>query len=325
MARLPRLQYEDAIYHVVTRGDGRRALFPNQEAYAKFTEGLVEQVDRCGWQVIAYCWMPHDIQLLLRTPKPNLARGMQHWLSGYANWYTRQTRRSGNLYQGRYKAYPVEDEEHYWGLSRSIHLAPCLGPKPLATSPEGYPESSYAGYAKRSKRVEWIDYEQHHRHWVACNDGDPDGAYRHFVKSGLHKGADPTVDRLKGWVYGSEKFLRKMVAMASRGGESPQLRRELKKSTQTVDAVIAATAKEYKVKPQEYVGFRSHAAGRDIAAFLCRRYTTATLAELSERFGLTHQDSASGLVKRGREAIEQDREVAKRVAAIERRLSVRPD
>jgi chromosomal replication initiation ATPase DnaA len=99
----------------------------------------------------------------------------------------------------------------------------------------------------------------------------------------------------------------------------------LKKSTQTVDAVIAATAKEYKVKPQEYVGFRSHAAGRDIAAFLCRRYTTATLAELSDRFGLTHQDSASGLVKRGREAIEQDREVAKRVAAIERRLSVRPD
>lgn len=48
MPRLPRVQYENAIYHVVTRGDGRRRLFDDEGHYKRFTEGLQEQVNRCG-------------------------------------------------------------------------------------------------------------------------------------------------------------------------------------------------------------------------------------------------------------------------------------
>ena len=57
MPRLPRLQYENAIYHVVTRGDERRRLFQDEGHYERFTDGLIDQVDRCGWSVIAFCWM----------------------------------------------------------------------------------------------------------------------------------------------------------------------------------------------------------------------------------------------------------------------------
>ena len=125
MPRLPRLQYENAIYHLITRGDGRRKLFHDEGHYERFTKGLVDEVDRSGWIVIAYCWMPNHIHALIKTPKPNLCRGMQHWLSGYANWYAKRNRRSGHLYQGRYKAFPVEDEGYYWKLSQYIHLNPC--------------------------------------------------------------------------------------------------------------------------------------------------------------------------------------------------------
>ena len=205
MPRLPRLQYENAIYHVVTRGDGRRRLFHNEGHYKRFTKGLQEQVDRCGGQVIAYCWMPNHIHGLIRTPQPNLACGMQHWLSGYANWYAKRNRRTGHLYQGRYKAFPVEDEGYYWNLSRYIHLNPCNGGKPLAESPERYPHSSYAGYARKTRRVDWIDYDQHNRYWKARHGGDPQSAYRQFVKAGMLNPVDPTVDRLKDWVYGGER------------------------------------------------------------------------------------------------------------------------
>lgn len=51
MPRLPRLQYENAIHHIVARGDGRRRLFHDEPHYERFTDGLVGQVDRCGWQV----------------------------------------------------------------------------------------------------------------------------------------------------------------------------------------------------------------------------------------------------------------------------------
>jgi REP element-mobilizing transposase RayT len=324
MPRLPRLQYKNAIYHVVTRGDGRRRLFHDEGHYQRFTQGLQEQVDRCGWQVIAYCWMPNHIHCLIRTPQPNLARGMQHWLSGYANWYAKRNQRTGHLYQGRYKAFPVEDEGYYWNLSRYIHLNPCNGGKPLAESPERYPHSSYAGYARKTRRVDWIDYEQHHRYWKARHGG-AESAYRKFVKAGMLNPVDPTLDRVKDWVYGSEEFLRKMVQLANLKDESTEVRKSVRKSKRTVEAVVAATAREYGVDPEDYRGFRSDAPGRDVAAYLCRRYTTATLAELSIAFGLSHRDSSGDLVKRARTARQRNPKTDRRIRKIEKHLSLNPE
>ena len=145
MPRPPRIQFPGANYHIVTRGDGRQKLFHDQAHYERFTTGLEEEVQRCGWIVLAYCWMPNHIHALIQTPEPNLATGMQHWLSGYANWYAKRNRRTGHLYQGRYKAFLVEDAGYYWTLSRYIHLNPCRGSNPLGADPESWPYSSFGG------------------------------------------------------------------------------------------------------------------------------------------------------------------------------------
>ena len=145
MPRPPRIQFAGANYHIVTRGDGRRKLFHDTGHYQRFTKGLEDEVQRSGWIVLAYCWMPNHIHALIQTPEPNLARGMQHWLSGYANWYAKRNRRAGHLYQGRYKAFLVEDAGYYWTLSRYIHLNPCNLSKPLASDPESWPHSSFPG------------------------------------------------------------------------------------------------------------------------------------------------------------------------------------
>ncbi|GAB5517688.1 MAG: hypothetical protein Rhob2KO_54130 [Rhodopirellula baltica] len=57
---------------------------------------------------------PNQIHALTKTPGANLCHGMQHWLSGYANWYAKRNRRTGHLFQGRYKTFPVEDEWSPW-------------------------------------------------------------------------------------------------------------------------------------------------------------------------------------------------------------------
>ena len=77
MPRLPRLQCENVIYHIVTRGDGKRKLFHGEGHYLRFTKGLRKQVDRCGWQVIAYCRMPNHIHCLIRTPQPKSAQQLR--------------------------------------------------------------------------------------------------------------------------------------------------------------------------------------------------------------------------------------------------------
>ena len=106
-------------YHIVTRGAGRREVFHDDDHDERFTRGLAEEVDRSGWMVIAYGWMPSQIQALIKTTQPNLCRGMQHWLSGYANWYAKRNHRTGRVFQGRYKAFPVEDEGYYRNLRLS--------------------------------------------------------------------------------------------------------------------------------------------------------------------------------------------------------------
>jgi putative transposase len=326
MPRLPRLQYPGAIYHLVTRGDGRRKLFHDQGHYERFTKGLQDEVDRSGWVVLAYCWMPNHIHALIKTPEPNLCRGMQHWLSGYANWYAKRNRRTGHLFQGRYKAFPVEDEGYYWNLSRYIHLNPCNGGKPLAGTPEEYPHSSYGGYARKSRQVDWVAYEEHHRYWVGRNGGqDPGAAYRRFVKEGLNNPVDSSLDRLRDWVYGGEDFLKQVLAMAA-GDDPLRNRRRIRRATPVdVQSIISATAASYQVDPEEYVGFRSGAAGRDLAAYLCRRYTRATLRELSERFGLSHPDSASDLVRRGAKQAKQSQKAKHHQKEIESKLGLNPE
>ena len=78
MNRKRRIQFPGAVYHVVTRGDGRRKLSLGDEHYAKSTKGLRDRVGQIAWQVLASCWMPNHVHLLLTTPEPNRSYGMQH-------------------------------------------------------------------------------------------------------------------------------------------------------------------------------------------------------------------------------------------------------
>ncbi len=299
MPRPPRIQFAGANYHIVTRGDGRRPLFHDAGHYERFTKGLQDEVQRCGWIVLAYCWMPNHIHALIETPEPNLAHGMQHWLSGYANWYAKRNQRTGHLYQGRYKAFLVEDDSYYWTLSRYIHLNPCRGSKPLVKDPESWPYSSFGGYARKSKRVDWVQYDRLHTHWRASVGGsNPERAYRQYVMEGLADPEDPFKKELREWVFGSEDFLRRMLALAEGDDVKKYQSTSRRLRAVSVKEIIDATAQEHGVDASDYAKFRSRAAGRDMAAWLCRQWTGVSLSALGSAFGVEGTGSVSNLVRR---------------------------
>ncbi len=92
---------------------------------------------------------------------------MQHWLSGYANWYAKRNRRTGHLFQGRYKAFPVEDEGYYWDLSRYIHLNPFK--EGLANPPD----------SKLERLRDWVyGGEDFLKRMLAMASGEDEGANR---------------------------------------------------------------------------------------------------------------------------------------------------
>lgn len=324
MPRAPRIQFAGANYHIVTRGDGRRPLFHDQGHYDRFTLGLKQEVERSGWIVLTFCWMPNHIHALIQTPEPNLASGMQHWLSGYANWYAKRNQRTGHLYQGRYKAFLVEDAGYYWTLSRYIHLNPCTGSRPLAENPEQWANSSYPGYARMSKQLDWVAYEQLHTYWQAANGrADPVRAYRQYVREGLTNREDPFKTELRKWVFGSEDFLRRMIANAEGGDRKRHQSTSRRLRSVGVDEIIQAVADQHDVTSEDYSRFRSQAPGRDMAAWLCRRWTGATLAQLGPYFGVDGEGSVSNLVRRAEKRSTESRKWKQTAEQIESTLNLK--
>jgi REP element-mobilizing transposase RayT len=124
MPRRLRIEFEGAIYHVMARGNAQQRIVRDDADRRRLVDGLAHTVCRCGWELLSYAVMSNHLHLLLKTPRPNLAGGMQGFLSGFALWSGRRRGRIGHLFQGRYRAEMIEDESYYWTVSRYIHLNP---------------------------------------------------------------------------------------------------------------------------------------------------------------------------------------------------------
>ena len=131
MARPLRVEYPGAIYHVMSRGNGRQRVFRDERDFRRLLEGLESAVRKFDWLVMSYVWMPNHIHLLLQTPQPNLSAGMQYLVSGYANWFSKRHQRPGHLFQGRFRGELIEDDTYFWNVSRSIHLRQTNWLKPV--------------------------------------------------------------------------------------------------------------------------------------------------------------------------------------------------
>ena len=77
MARPLRIEYENALYHVTSRGNARANIYSTDSDRRNFLEILGEVVSRLGWICHAYCLMSNHYHLVVETPAPNLSKGMQ--------------------------------------------------------------------------------------------------------------------------------------------------------------------------------------------------------------------------------------------------------
>ena len=322
MARPLRIQFADAIYHVMARGNGRHLLFHEDRDYQRMTDGLEKTVDRTGWEVFSFVWMPNHIHLFFRTPHADLSKGMQYLLSGYANWYAKCHQRSGHLFQGRFKGELIEDDTYFWMVSRYVHLNPVRGKRPLAQHLSDWQWSSYPGYAQKRRRVDFVSYQSVYDAWQGEMGGkDAAGAYRRFVQSGLaDPPANPFKDAWEGWLLGSEPFAERIKAKFVQPSRPDQVRQARRLASGDPRQVILAVADYFQVDVDDYRQRRSAAAGRDFAAYLAHRHTTATLRELATPFGLNHPDSVSNLIRRAEKSLAKSPKLRKIETAIIQRL-----
>ena len=108
MARPYRIEMEDGIYHVYSRGNRRSNIFEDNKDKKRLLEFLVRGKEKFDYHVLGYVLMTNHYHILIQTRKANLSKVMHYVNSSYANYYNYVHRKNGHLFQGRYKSILVE-------------------------------------------------------------------------------------------------------------------------------------------------------------------------------------------------------------------------
>ncbi len=146
MARLGRYFAAGQVLHVIQRGNNRQAIFFAPADYRHYHGWLAEAAGKYGCAVHAYVLMTNHVHLLV-TPRDadSLPRMMQSLGRRYVRYVNGQYRRTGTLWEGRYRAAPIDSDDYFLSCCRYIELNPVRAR--MAAHPGDYPWSSYAAHA----------------------------------------------------------------------------------------------------------------------------------------------------------------------------------
>ena len=125
MPRTSRASQGGYVYHVLNRGNGRNDVFHKLDDFAAFVRLMRESHDHVPMRLTGYCLLNNHFHLLLWPYNDgDLSRWMQWLLTSHVRRYHRHYGGSGHVWQGRFKAFPVQDDEHYWTVLRYVERYP---------------------------------------------------------------------------------------------------------------------------------------------------------------------------------------------------------
>lgn len=143
MPRRSRYAIAGIAHHVVQRGHNREGVFFSDDDRSYYLECLENAAVQYDCQVHAYVLMPNHVHLLV-TPRQvmGVSRMMQSIGRRYVRHINHRYRRSGTLWEGRYRACLVSNGEHLLDCQQYIETNPVRAL--LAPRAADYPWSSYA-------------------------------------------------------------------------------------------------------------------------------------------------------------------------------------
>lgn len=285
MSRAPRVEIAGGVYHIIARGNERRDVFRDDADRRLYLARLGECRNRYGFGVLAYCLMPNHVHLALERGSVPLSKIMLALHFYYSQKFNFRHARVGHLFQGRYKAYLIEQERYLNALVRYIHLNPVKAG--IVARPEDYPWSSDRPY-REGEGPSWLDLDIFLRR-LAPNRSRACAAYRRWMGSiepDVYDGVAP----LGRVVKGTEEFARRSMRKA---------RLALPTRSRWTPATFAAAACEYQgfslgqLKGPSQT--RPESRARLITAFVGRRDHSIPASALAGCFGRDESAFAHGL------------------------------
>ena len=125
MPRIPRGQIAGHTYHIINRGNGGATVFHKDNDYQAFLDLLAVAKSKYPMKVLGFCLMPNHFHFVLQPLTANaLSSFMQWWLTTHVRRYHRHYQSSGHVWQGRFKSFPIQQDEHLLTVLRYIFLNP---------------------------------------------------------------------------------------------------------------------------------------------------------------------------------------------------------
>ena len=233
MARQPRFIRPGEPQHVILRGNNREPVFCADEDYRFFRDKLCDASEKHQCAIHAYVFMTNHIHLLVT---PSLADGISKMMQMlgryYVQYFNYTYKRTGTLWEGRYKSSLIDSEHYLLLCMRYIELNPVRAD--MVEHPSDYPWSSY-----RCNALDQFDnlvsaHNEYRR--LGNNVAERCAAYRSLFNAQIPKQSleEIRISANKNWVLGSdyfkeriEKNLNRRAAPLNRGGDrkSPSFRK----------------------------------------------------------------------------------------------------
>jgi len=205
MARRARLLFAGVPQHIIQRGNNRQATFFAEEDYRSYLDWLLEAVTKYDCRIYAYVLMTNHVHLLASAERPyDLSRVMQHLGRRFVRYVNHVYRRSGTLWEGRFKASLVDTEAYFLRCCRYIECNPVRAQ--MVAHPADYRWSSYRFHAYGAPDKLLSAHEQYER--LGRSAEQRQHAYRELFHIELDSNElgeiRNTVNR--GWPLGGERF-----------------------------------------------------------------------------------------------------------------------
>lgn len=225
MARLPRFVIPDQPQHVIVRGNNRTEIFCADADYQFYLEKLQQACGKHNCQLHTYVLMTNHVHLLI-TPQEEdgIGKVMQMLGRYYVQYYNYTYRRTGTLWEGRYKATLIDSEAYLLTCMRYIELNPVRAD--MVKHPSEYPWSSYHCNALGHQNELVTAHSEYQR--LDKTGEARQAAYRQLFR---HRIPESSLEEIreatnKAWVLGNDRFkqriqkqLERRVEPSAKGGD----------------------------------------------------------------------------------------------------------
>ncbi len=267
MARKPRIEFEGAFYHVITRGNQRQRVFKDRDDYERYLKILGNYKIQYNYVLYAYVLMSNHIHLLIETKEKPLSKILQGINQSYTIYFNKRYGMVGHLFQGRYKAILCEKDAYLLSLVKYIHLNPIRAR--VVKNLEEYPWSSHRCYVGRVRNEGIVDTEQVLK-MFSEDRGRARRLYREYMGQGEGVKREDVYSTVSQRVLGGEEFVRRVFMKTGRAEVWGKKRHEytLLEIGEGMERVYGVTLRQLREKSKE----EGIVSGRKVMSLVAKEY-----------------------------------------------------